>query len=637
MNRASKVGAGTGSAKQPGPAENGKSTSMSHRERFSGRRHTLLRGLRIVFEDAPVAAVIGAAAALAAGAATGPLLVLATERFIATALDVAGGGLPFAAIAAPVLMLLALFAVEVLQTAIRGLTDARIEMRLRSGFRIDLTEKRARLEYRHLESPATADLLRRVAAGPQMESQPTPERGPVKQAFDDVVGLAAVAVRVIGIAVVLARLSWWIVPAVLAVAVPFVLLGIRGGQRAYELERRVARQRRRATYLSEEVLQGRDPAAERALFGYSDYVKRRWRTVFEAVVRLEMLWNARIWVRFKSAGGVAIAGIIIAMLGFLRPLQTGAIDVAFYVAAIMALLQAERMVAQELVQVTSRLAQHREFFVDLTAFSELAETERSLTRRPPETRFAAIEFVGVSFVYPGTKQPVLQEINFALEAGRHYALVGANGAGKSTIAKLMLGLYPPTGGEILINGTAIAEWPQDALNGLFGVVFQDFARYSLTVRDNVALRDRRNDGDALVAASLQEAGLGELVAGLPRGADTPLGKVLAGGVDISGGQWQRLALARSLATAAPVRILDEPTAALDPLAESELYRSYSQAAAGLTTLFISHRLGSTKIADRILVVDGGAIGESGTHDELMRQEGRYAQMFTAQRHWYETG
>ena len=337
MNRASKVGAGTGSAKQPGPAENGKSTSMSHRERFSGRRYTLLRGLRIVFEDAPVAAVIGAAAALAAGAATGPLLVLATERFIATALDVAGGELPFAAIAAPVLMLLALFAVEVLQTAIRGLTDARIEMRLRSGFRIDLTEKRARLEYRHLESPDTADL--------QMESQPTPERGPVKQAFDDVVGLAAVAVRVIGIAVVLARLSWWIVPAVLAVAVPFVLLGIRGGQRAYELERRVARQRRRATYLSEEVLQGRDPAAERALFGYSDYVKRRWRTVFEAVVRLEMLWNARIWVRFKSAGGVAIAGIIIAMLGFLRPLQTGAIDVAFYVAAVMALLQAERVVA----------------------------------------------------------------------------------------------------------------------------------------------------------------------------------------------------------------------------------------------------------------------------------------------------
>ena len=229
----------------------------------------------------------------------------------------------------------------------------------------------------------------------------------------------------------------------------------------------------------------------------------------------------------------------------------------------------------------------------------------------------------------------MQGVSFVLEAGRHYALVGANGSGKSTITKLMLGLYRPTAGDILINGAPIEDWPQDALNGLFGVVFQDFARYSLTVRDNVTLDGPDRGGAAAVAASLEEAGLGDLVRELPRGADTPLGKVLPGGVDISGGQWQRLALARSLAGAAPVRILDEPTAALDPLAESEVYQSYARAAAGLTTLFISHRLGSTKIADRILVVDGGVISESGTHDDLMRRDGSYAQMFTTQRHWYE--
>ena len=181
--------------------------SDARRRRFSGLRYTLLRGLSIVFEDAPAAAVVRALAALAAGAATGPFLVLATERFIATALEVAGGELPFAHIAAPVVVLLALFAVEILQMVVRSLTDAHIEMGLRAGFRTDLTTKRARLEYRHVESPETADLLRRVAAGPEMESQPTPERGPVKQAFDDVIGLAAGAVRVVGIAVVLARLS----------------------------------------------------------------------------------------------------------------------------------------------------------------------------------------------------------------------------------------------------------------------------------------------------------------------------------------------------------------------------------------------------------------------------------------------
>ena len=291
--------------------------------------------------------------------------------------------------------------------------------------------------------------------------------------------------RVVGIAVVLARLGWWIAPAVLAVTVPFVLLGIRSGQRVYELERRVSRWRRRAGYLAEEVLQGRDAAAERALFGYSDYVKTRWRSVFEAVVKLEMLWNVRIWVRFKSAGGVAIAGIILAMLAFLRPLQAGVIDVAFYVAAVMALMQAERVVAQELVQITSRLAQHREFLGDLSTLSALPETPRALIRRPPHQAFEALEFAGVSFTYPGAEEPVLTEVSFTLERGRHYALVGANGTGKSTITRLMLGLYRPGGGRIVINGTPIGDWSQEELNGLFGVVFQDFARYALTVRDNV--------------------------------------------------------------------------------------------------------------------------------------------------------
>ena len=360
--------------------------------------------------------------------------------------------------------------------------------------------------------------------------------------------------------------------------------------------------------------------------------------MYVGVVRSGVLVNIRNWVRFKGAAVPAIALVIAAMLALLRPLQAGVIDVAFYVASVMALLQAERLVTMELVQITSRLSQHREFFVDLTAFSAMAETPSPLMRRAPEETFRSIEFAGVSFTYPGTERPVLKEVSFVLEAGRHYALVGANGSGKSTIAKLMLGLYRPDDGRILVNGSAITEWSQDAVNGLFGVVFQDFARYSLTVRDNIEVGASGRLGDDTVRANLARAGLSDdFVRRLPRGYDTPLGKVLRGGVDVSGGEWQRLAMARSLASEAPVRILDEPTAALDPLAESELYRSYSRIAAGLTTLFISHRLGSTKIADRILVIDGGAIVESGSHEELMRHDGLYERMFAAQRHWYETG
>jgi len=605
------------------------------RKRFAERRYTLPRGVRVVFEDAPVAAMIRAAAALAVGAATGPLLVLATERFIATALEAAAGGLPFADVAVPVLMLLTLFAVQILETVVRGLTDARIEMGLRRGFRSDLTEKRARLDYQYIENTDTADLLRRVASGPQMESQPAPERGPAKQAFDDSIALVAIAVRVLGIAVVLARLEWWIVPVVMAVMVPFVLLGVRSGRRLYEFERHVAHRRRRAEYLSEEVLQGRDAAAERTLFGYTSYVNSRWRILFDPVIRLQALWNLRSWLHTKTAAVLIIAGIITAMLALLQPLKAGVIDIAFYVAALTALLQAQRTISQELVDITSRLAQHREYFVDLTSFAALPETRRSLTRRAPENVFKSIEFADVGFRYPGTDVLVLNGVSFRIEAGQHYALVGANGSGKSTITKLMLGLYRPTSGKIVINDIPIEEWSQDALNGLFGVVFQDFARYSLTVRDNITLGSSVSEDDSSAAASLELAGLNGFVKHLPRGYDTPLGKVLAGGVDVSGGQWQRLAMARSLASAAPVRILDEPTAALDPLAESEVYDSYSRVSAGLTTLFISHRLGSTKIADQILVIHGGVISESGTHTDLMRQDGLYAQMFAAQKSWYE--
>lgn len=500
----------------------------ARRQRFLGRRYSLLRGMRIVFEDAPVAAAVRALAALVTGAATGPLLVLATENFIATALQVAREQTPLAAIAAPVVVMASLFAAEVLETVVRGLADARIEAGLRRGFETDVTEKRARLEYRHVESAKTWDLLRRITTGPEIHSLGQ-TRGPVQNAYDDLIGLAALAVRVTGIAAVLARLGWWIIPAAALIAAPFLLLGRRSGRSLYDLERRISEQRRRGSYLSEEILQGRDAAAERVLFAYSGLVTARWRTAFDRMRRLTVLSLFRYWFHVKAAETLTVGLLVAAMLALLRPLQTGAIDVAFYVAAVMAIWQAQRAVAMDLSVMTMNLAQHGAYFKDLTSFSALAERERSLTRRASHEPFESLEFKGVSFTYPDTTASVLRDVSFVMERGGHYALVGANGSGKSTLTKLMLGLYPPDGGQIIINGTSIDEWSQEALNGTFGVVFQDFARYALAVRDNVAVGAPEPRDHAIVDASLERAGLRELVSQLPRGPDTPLGKVLPAG------------------------------------------------------------------------------------------------------------
>jgi len=274
-----------------------------------------------------------------------------------------------------------------------------------------------------------------------------------------------------------------------------------------------------------------------------------------------------------------------------------------------------------------------EFMKDITAFLALNEAEGALAEPDPEPlSFSSLEFRNVRFKYPSGDRFILDGLSFTLQSGLHYAFVGKNGAGKTTITKLLTGLYSGYEGEILINGKELREYPAGTLKALFSVVYQDFARYYITMKENIALGDLYTKGNEAETARL--AGLEETIAELKNGLDTPLGKILEGGQDISGGQWQRVAIARSLISRAPVKMLDEPTAALDPISESLIYEEFEKLMRGKTTVFISHRLGSTKLADEILVIDDGKIIERGRHDKLMKAKGQYAEMFEAQREWY---
>jgi ABC-type multidrug transport system fused ATPase/permease subunit len=273
---------------------------------------------------------------------------------------------------------------------------------------------------------------------------------------------------------------------------------------------------------------------------------------------------------------------------------------------------------------------------DLFEFLEqIAPEERpSLERELAIPANSALRFEKVSFRYPGSEQDVLKDVSLELKAGERMALVGGNGAGKTTLVKLMMGLYRPTAGTIYLGGKALDEWPKEAVRLQFAAVFQDFVRYQFSVRENIAFGALGRATDAEVERAAALAGVAEYAEKMPAKYDTLLGKEL-GGEDLSTGQWQKLATARALVRGAEIVVLDEPTAALDPKAEAEIYERFGEMTRGKSSVLISHRLGSARTCDRIVVLKEGQIIEVGSHDELMLSKGEYSHLFRLQAQWYE--
>ena len=260
----------------------------------------------------------------------------------------------------------------------------------------------------------------------------------------------------------------------------------------------------------------------------------------------------------------------------------------------------------------------------------LTTSEQTQLRQRPVT----IHFDHVTFRYPEAKTASLKDVSFTLEAGQKLAIVGVNGAGKSTLARLMMGLLHPTSGTILINGLNADLLPLATRFSLFAPVFQETIVLALSLADNVALTNPPQP--QRVESALKDAGLADFVVTLPQKAHTPMTRYTRDdGIELSGGQSQKLMLARALYKDAPVLVLDEPTAALDAIAENEVYQEYAQLASGKTSLFISHRLASTRFCDAILFMDHGQVLESGTHDQLIANNGRYAQMYHIQSKYYQ--
>lgn len=310
----------------------------------------------------------------------------------------------------------------------------------------------------------------------------------------------------------------------------------------------------------------------------------------------------------------------------------GQLTIGTFYFLITAIMQASSNISQ-VFSTLSGIADQALFLTDLLAFFQMKPTIQSKPDALPAPRpiREGFEFRNVSFRYPGSERLVIDHLNFHLHPGERVALIGENGQGKTTIVKLITRLYDPTDGQILLDGIDLREYDLEDLYREIGVIFQDFMRYEMTARENIAVGkiDELEDLETIQYAA-EKSLANEVIAKLHSGYEQMLGRRFDGGVDLSGGEWQKLALARAYLRNSQLLILDEPTAALDARSEFEVFQRFAELTAGKMALFISHRFSTVRMADRIIVLENGRIAEEGTHDQLTLLGGRYAEMFEMQ-------
>lgn len=428
----------------------------------------------------------------------------------------------------------------------------------------------------------------------------------------------------------------WLIILLVVSIVPTVLNEIKFSGTSYSLARSWTQERRELDYLryagASDVT-----AKEVKLFGLSDYLAERFKQLSDKYYKAskKLAKQRASWGSFFNVIGTAAyygAYVLIVFRTVAGIFSLG--DLTFLSGAFNRL----RLKLQGFFTRFTAITESALFLQDYFEFLDLVyEKESSEEKLPmPEKIQNGFKFINVGFKYPKSEKWVVRNINFELKAGEKLAFVGENGAGKTTLIKLLLQFYEPTEGEILLDGIPVKHYDSAAYQQYFGVIFQDFVKFELTLRENIAMGEiseikNQNRIDNAAEKSLAN----QVISDLPKGYDQQLGKRFKQGKDLSGGQWQKIAIARAYMKDAEVLILDEPTSALDARAETEAFNRFIKLTEGKTAVIISHRFSTVRIADRIMVLENGAVLEIGTHQELIENEKLYAELFNLQAAGYK--
>ena len=512
----------------------------------------------------------------------------------------------------------------------RGQSLLRDLMRASLGNHVNtlILEKAATLELRHFEDADFYDKMQNARREASLR--------PLSMALETASLLQQMLI-LISYAVLLVRLSPWSVLLIVAASVPSFIAEARFSGESFRLNTWRAPEGRRQNYL-EWILTRDSHVKEVKLFNLAPLVLQRYRALFEKFYAEDRSLALR-----KGAAGIALG--LLSLLAFYGAYAfmavraaLGAITLGDLTLYLSVFRQGQSSIQSALASIGS-LYEDGLFMSNLFAYLDIGtggeQPRRVPPLTPPRARAQEIEFRDVSFKYPGTDNWVLRGISLRLAPGEKMALVGENGAGKSTLIKLLMRLYDPSEGSIRYGGVDLRDMDVRDLRDRIGVLFQDFVRYQWTARENVGVGWVPALGDeARIDHAVDDGGARSVIDQLPQKLDTMLGGWFEDGHELSGGQWQKIALARAFMRDSEVLVLDEPTAALDAEAEHELFVKLQQLAAERTAILISHRFSTVRRADRIAVIQQGRVEELGTHDELLARDGRYAHLFRLQASGY---
>jgi ATP-binding cassette subfamily B protein len=478
-----------------------------------------------------------------------------------------------------------------------------------------------RVDLRKFESARFYDRLQRVQASAMTR--------PYQITYGLVATIGA-AMAGIGLVIAIALIYPALLPLLLIGGVPVLITSRRQSELEFDFLAQQTQSMRLRTYLTW-VQTGRDEAKEVRAFGLARNFGKRLETLYADYLRdlaQHLLRRSRLGA-LGSLGSAVLLALTLLLLVWL--ISVGRLGIAEAAAALVAIRLLAGQVQHGLSGVQA-IFESGLFIDDLDGFLTLAPAAEGGTRQgAPPAEFHRIRTDAVSFSYPGRSQFALQAANIEINRGEVVALVGKNGSGKTTLAKVIAGLYEPGSGAVRWDGMDVRSFRPELFRQRVAIIFQDFVRYALSAEENIALARPDDEIDhAAIREAAKIADADSFLSALPAGYQTPLSRRFAGGHELSGGQWQKVAIARAFYRRAPLVIIDEPTASLDARAEYELFSSLREVLRGRTALIISHRFSTVRTADRIYVLDHGRVAEHGSHDELMALGGQYAELFNLQ-------